>query len=150
MTISPQRRVVLAATGCVLAVLLLHPLIAEALCVRGDEFLRFGDPRTAQRYFRFALYADPNCATAAERFVFAAVEIHTQDALGAGVKIADAYLRYHEDQAVRTDRALALWAMKDFARAAVELRAVSASTHDERYERLAQIAAGRATGGSRR
>jgi hypothetical protein len=140
----------LAATGCVLAIVLLHPLIAEALCVRGDEFLRSGDPRAAQRYFRFALYADPNCATAAERFVFASLEVHTQDALGAGVRVADAYLRRHEDQAVRADRALALWDMKDFVRAAVELHAVSASTHDERYERLAQIAARRAADGSHR
>jgi hypothetical protein len=150
MMISPMRRVILAATACVLAVAVLHPLIAEALCVRGDEFLRSGDPRAAQRYFRFALFTDPNCATAAERFVFASLEIHTTATLKRGVTVADAYLRGHADQAVRTDRALALWGMKDFARAALELRAIGESTHDERYTRLAHIAARRAANGSRK
>ncbi|MGH7716959.1 MAG: hypothetical protein ACREML_13300 [Vulcanimicrobiaceae bacterium] len=140
MTISPKRKMVLAAVSCLLAIVLLRPLIAETLCIRGDEFLRSGDPSAAQHYYRLALYDDPNCRTAAERFAFASLEIHTSQALVAGVEVADAYLRRHDDQAIRADLALALWGVKDFARATVELRAVGKSARDARYERLAQIA----------
>ncbi|HTX03752.1 MAG TPA: hypothetical protein VMD07_08750 [Candidatus Acidoferrales bacterium] len=145
MTITPARRCVLATFSGLLAIVLLRPLIADAMCIRGDEFLRSGDPVTAQRYYRVALTADSDCGTAAERFVFAALEIHARAALAAGVSVADGYLRRHDDEAIRIDRALALWSMNDLKRAAKELRAVAAVTHDRRYLRLAQIASLRAT-----
>jgi Tfp pilus assembly protein PilF len=144
MTIVPARRWLLATVSAFLALILLRPLIADALCMRGDEFLRSGDPVTAQHYYRFALAGDPNSGTAAERFVFAALEIHARTALAVGVNVADEYLSRHDDQAIRIDRALALWSLRDFARAANELSVVAASTHDRRYARLAQIAASRA------
>lgn len=140
MTISPPRKVCLAVIACVLAVVVLRPLIAQALCIRGDEFLRSGDPSTAQHYYRLALFGDPNCETAAERFAFASLEIHTPNALAAGVEVADAYLGHHDDQAIRVDLALALWDAKNFARATIELRAVGKVARDARYERLAKIA----------
>ncbi|MGA3038571.1 MAG: hypothetical protein ABSE64_13915 [Vulcanimicrobiaceae bacterium] len=144
MTIAPGRRWLLATFTALLAVVLLRPLIAGALCVRGDEFLRSGDPVTAQHYYRFAVAGDPDSETAAERFVFAALEIHASPALAAGIKVADSYLLRHDDEAIRIDRALALWSINDLARAAKELRVVAALTHDRRYARLAQIASSRA------
>jgi hypothetical protein len=140
MRITPSRRCTLALVSTLLAILLLRPLIADALCIRGDEFLRSGEPFTAQHYYRLALVGDPNCGTAVERFVFASLEIHRPTILAAGVKVADAYLQRHEDQAIAIDRALALWSMNDFARAAKELRVLGDSTHDRRYARLAEIA----------
>jgi hypothetical protein len=128
----------------VLAFMLLRPLIAEALCVRGDEFLRSGAPTTAEHYYRLALASDPNCETAAERFTFASLEIHARPALAAGIKVADAYLMRHSDEAIQIDRALALWSVNDFARAAKELRVLGTMTHDRRFTRLAQIATLRA------
>jgi hypothetical protein len=140
MTIHPRRKLVLAAIAGILALILLRPLIAQALCIRGDEFLRSGEPSTAQHYYRLALYGDSNCETAVERFVFSALEIHTEKALIAAIHIADAYLARHDDQAVRADLALALWSVKDFARAAKELYAVGRTSRDARYERLAHVA----------
>ncbi len=140
MTIAPLRRCVLAFFSTLLAIVLLRPFIADALCIRGDEFLRSGDPTTAQHYYRLALLDDPDCGTAAERFVFASLEIHTRTILSDGVRVADAYLRRHNDQAIAVDRALALWCMNDLVRAAKELRALGDSTHDRRFSRLAQIA----------
>jgi hypothetical protein len=144
VTIVPARRYLLAAFSAAVALVLLRPLIADALCVRGDEFLRTGDPVTAQHYYRFALASDPDSGTAAERFVFAALEIHARPALAAGIKVADAYLLRHDDDAIRIDRALALWSINDLRRAEKELRAVAERTHDRRYARLANIAALRA------
>jgi hypothetical protein len=140
MTIAPSRRCVLALFSTLVAILILRPLIADALCIRGDEFLRSGYPVTAQHYYRLALFSDPDCGTATERFVFASLEIHTRTILAAGVKVADAYLQRHKDQDIAIDRALALWSMNDLSRAAKELGALGDSTHDRRYTRLAQIA----------
>ena len=143
MMIPVRRRCVLATISFIAASVILRPLIADALCIRGDEFLRGGDPRTAAHYYRLALAGDANCGTAAERFAFAALEIHTRAVLESAIRAADAYLRVHDDEAIRIDRALALWDVNDFARATIELRALGAATHDERYTRLAQIAARR-------
>ncbi len=140
MTIAPSRRCLLALFSTMLAIVLLRPLIVDAVCVRGDEFLRSGDPLTAEHYYQIALAVDPDCGTAAERFVFASLEIHTRSILAAGVKVADAYLRRHNDVGVAIDRALALWSMSDFRRAAKEFHALGDSTHDQRYLRLAHIA----------
>lgn len=140
MTIAPSRRCVLALLSMLLALALLRPLIADALCIRGDEFLRSGNPVAAEHYYRLALAGDPDCQTATERFVFASLEIHSRTILIAGVKVADAYLRRHSDQAIVIDRALALWSLNDLKRAAKELRTLGELTHDRRFTRLAQIA----------
>jgi len=140
MTIPPARRCVLAVYSAFLALALLRPLIADALCIRGDEFLRSGDPVAAEHYYGLALAGDPDCETANERFVFASLEIHTRPILDAGVRVADAYLRRHDDQAIAIDRALALWNLNEFTRAAKEFRTLGGSTHDRRFTRLAQLA----------
>ena len=144
MTIVPARRLLLAALSALLSVALLRPLIADALCIRGDEFLRSGEPMTAQHYYRLALWSDPACETAAERFVFAALEIHSRRSLEAGIEVADAYLLRREDTTIRIDRALALWSVRNYPRAAEELRLVGRFTRDRRFVRLAQIASRRA------
>jgi len=136
----------LAAISLVLGVIVLRPLIAEALCMRGDEFLRSGEPLTAEHYYRLAIASYPDCRTAAERVIFASLEIRTRAILAIGIRVADAYLSRHDDTAIRIDRALALWATKDLTRAAKELSLIGAITHDRRLTRLSQIAMVRAKG----
>jgi hypothetical protein len=141
---SRTRRFQLASVSLVFAAVLLRPLVADALCLRGDEFLRSGDPLVAQHYYRLALLSDRECGTAVERFAFVALEVHTHAILAESIRVTDAYLARHEDEAIRVDRALALWSTGDLGRAALELRAVGSSMRDQRFIRLAAIAARRA------
>ena len=71
---------------------------------------------------------------------------HARAVLAAGIKAADAYMLRHDDEAIRIDRALSLWSINDFGRAADEFRALGKSTHDKRFTRLAQIASQRSKG----
>lgn len=138
--IGSSRRCVLAAVSVTLAFGLLRPYVADMMCARGDEFLRSGDPRTAQVYYRRAIVVDPTREPAVERFIFASLEIRSTQSLANGTNVADAFLTRHpEDAAVRVDRALILWAERS-PRAAKELAAIDSSLHDARFTRLAAIA----------
>ena len=141
MTISLARRCALATAGWAIAWALLHPCVANALCARGDEFLRRGDPRSADRYYVRAMRVDPDCAVAVERFTFSSLELRTLDDLRAAIHAADAYLAAHgSNREIETDRALVLWVSGDEPRAAIELRTVGTRAHDARLLRLAAIA----------
>jgi len=132
MTISVARRFALAVAGWT---------IASALCSRGDEFLRKGEPRDAQRYYARALRVDPECADAVERFTFSSLELRTARDLAAAIRTSDAYLSRHAPNLeIARDRALVLWASGDEPRAALELRIVGTRFHDGRLLRLAAIA----------
>ena len=141
MMIPVARRFVLAVVAWVFAWMLLHRCIASALCVRGDEFLRKGEPRDAQRYYKRALRVDPDFPDAVERFTFSSLELRTARDLAAAVQASDAYLdRHRSNDEIARDRALVLWASGDEPRAAVELRSAGTRLHDGRLLRLAAIA----------
>jgi hypothetical protein len=141
MRITRARRFTLAAVGWAIAWMLLHPFVANALCARGDEFLRRGDPHAALRYYARAMRIDSGCAVAVERFTFSALELRTLPDLRAATAAADTYLARHGSNAeIETDRALVLWAAGDEPRAAIELRNAGRTMHDARLLRLATIA----------
>lgn len=149
MTIGAARRCTIAAVSCALAWLLLRPFVADALRARGDEFLRSGDPRGAQRYYLRAIAVDPACEGAVEQYTFSSLEIRSPENLSMGIRIADAYLALHPANVpVRIDRALALFAARS-SRAARELGSIGESLHDARFVQLGAIAA-RRTGDAQR
>lgn len=146
MIASAFRRCSLALAAAALAWIFLHPYVADALCLRGDEYLRLGDPRTAERYYHRAVVVDGDSRTATDRFVFASLEIRTASALSAGIDVSGSYLSRHPfETQIRLDRALALFAVGRNAEAARDLRVVGTALGDLRYLRLADLAAERGT-----
>jgi len=138
MTLSLSRRCCLAISSLALAWILLHPYVADALCMRGDEYVRIGDALTAQRYYTRAVAVDPDSPSAVERFAFSALELRTRNELTADVNVTTAFLKRHpEDFRIRLARALAFSAIGLSAEAAADFRAVGAARRDLRYIKLA-------------
>jgi tetratricopeptide (TPR) repeat protein len=138
---SALRRCSLALAASALAWAFLHPYVADALCLRGDEYLRIGDPRTAQRYYRRAVVIDPDSQAATDRFAFSSLEIRTARALKAGIECASAYLIRHPGESqIRFDRALAFLAAGRSTEAASDFRLLGAAMRDARYLKLADLA----------
>jgi tetratricopeptide (TPR) repeat protein len=133
VTLSPLRRTVLAALGVGIAAALLRPQLADALVVRGDEFLYRGDPARSLEFYRRALVADPDDGAAVDRFAFAATSLRDRAALAEAIGRACDYLRRHpEDTAVRMDRAMAYRRFGDARRALADFALVGARTADPR------------------
>jgi len=131
------RRYALAGAALMLAALLFHGQIASALVTRGDDRLRTGDVRGAERFYRRALFIDRSSLTAADRLAFALVMRHDVHDEQLAIGVATASLALRESDALLADRALAeqllhRWpdAERDFARAGSIAR-------DARYESFA-------------
>jgi tetratricopeptide (TPR) repeat protein len=101
---SRARRFTMALCALAGAALLFRSQVADALVLRGDDYLYRGEPaRALQRYAR-ALALDPFSQSAVDRYVF--VSIERSDFSGA-VAVATRYLSSRpNDGTVRTDRAL--------------------------------------------
>jgi tetratricopeptide (TPR) repeat protein len=150
VTIAPARRCGLTLGSLALSWLFLHSFVADALCVRGDEFLRAGDARTAQRYYERAVAIEPESGAALDRLSLATLEIRTEPAFASVLHRLDAYLTRHPaDVQIRLDRALQLLASRNDGAAAADLRLLGRALHDARYLQAAQNAAKRAGRASR-
>lgn len=120
------RRFVLAGMALAIAGVLFRSEVAQALVVRGDDYMYRGEQSAALERYRRALALDPSFEAAADRYVFVSVQIHTPAALSAGIAVAGAYLSRHpDDPRVLSDRALCylhqrrfIVALRDFERAA--------------------------------
>jgi tetratricopeptide (TPR) repeat protein len=130
---SRARRFVLSAIALLCAAVLFRSEIAEALIIRGDDYLYRGDRASALQHYQRALSAAPWSETAADRYVFVSMERQSIASRRAALSIADRYLRaYPHDAVLLADRGL--WylhahryadAQRDFAAAAVAARSVS-------------------------
>jgi len=124
------RRVALALAAVAVSSVLLHRQVADALVVRGDEFLYRARAKAALCYYRRALWLDRSSSPALDRLLFVAMTIRDRAALRDGIARAKSYLLANPgDDTVRLDRAMAYKllgesarAWKDFAVAGYRLR----------------------------
>jgi tetratricopeptide (TPR) repeat protein len=123
---SRLRRFAIAAIALTLAFVLFRSQVAQALIVRGDEFLYRGNTAAALERYQRALVLMPQSQTAADRYAFLSLQQNTPASLQRAITIAGRFLRRHQDDAVLlNDRALCYLhqkryalAQKDFERAA--------------------------------
>lgn len=124
--LSRFRRFAVAALALLCAGVLFRAQVAEALVIRGDDYLFRGDRVQALVRYNRALAIAPNFEVAADRFVFLSLQRQTAASLAAGLAVADRYLYGNPaDTALLNDRALCYLhlheyelAEHDFARAA--------------------------------
>ncbi|MGZ3499201.1 MAG: tetratricopeptide repeat protein [Vulcanimicrobiaceae bacterium] len=138
------RRFVLAAISLMLAAMLFHKQLAEALVSRGDDFLYRGDAVTARTYYARALDVDHTSQSAADRFVFFSLQQRTVRSLELGVVVATQYLeRVPRDATILEDRALCYQLQKRFRLAEMDFERAAQLTKDARYYTFAGWAAKR-------
>lgn len=131
---SRMRRFAIVATALLFAACLFRSQIAQALVVRGDDYLYQGRLAEAQERYGRALTFDSGLEVAADRFVFVSMERHTKTSLEKGIQTATEFLRAQpNDVTLLADRGLCYLvarqytaARRDFARAA----AISDSASD--------------------
>jgi hypothetical protein len=142
VTDSPLRRTLLALTGVAISALLLRSQVADALVVRGDEFLYRAQPSRALGYYARALMVDSDDGAAADRFAFVAMIVRDRRAITETLRETTVYLQRHpEDSVVRMDRAMA-YRVAGVARGAMEdFALVGARTGDPRALTFAGYAA---------
>lgn len=133
MTGSAVRRASVAALGIGIAAVILRPQIADALVVRGDEYLYRSQDARALRYYARALAIDADDGAAADRFAFAAMLSRDPQAIAASLRETSAYLARHpEDATVRMDRAMAYRAAGQLPAALADFALAGAQTGDAR------------------
>lgn len=128
---SRTRRFAISAFALIVAGVLFRSQIAGALAIRGDDYLYRGDKAQALERYRRALAVDPFSSTAADRYVFVSMQLHTPQSLRGGIAVASRYLAARpNDAALLADRALCYLharqyalAQSDFERAARVSRA---------------------------
>ena len=131
---SRMRRFAIAASALLLAACLFRSQIAQALVLRGDDYLYQGRVPEAQERYERALTFDSGLEVAADRFVFVSMERHTRTSLERGIRAATKFLRAQpNDVSLLADRGLCylvarkyMAARQDFVRAA----AISGSASD--------------------
>ena len=144
MTTLRVGRFALAGISLALAFLLFRGFLAEALVLRGDEFLRVGEPREAQSYYRRAMSLDGS-SSAIDRFAFVGFQLRTPSSLAESIDAASRLLARHPERwTVRLDRPLALYASGALVPAAREFERLGRERSDFRYFALAGHAASRA------
>lgn len=137
-----HRRLVLTAVAIAIAGVIVRGQLADALVVRGDEFLYRARPSTALRYYRRALWFDARSGIAVDRFLFVALTTRTADALHAGIAIASNYLtRNPRDDVVLMDRAMAYRAVGRPELALADFESVGERRKDSRALTFAGFAA---------
>jgi tetratricopeptide (TPR) repeat protein len=114
--LSRGRRFGVAFTALALAALVFRPQIADALIVRGDDYVYRRDSAAALERYRRALTLWPLSATAADRYVFLSMQQNTPQSLRAGIDVATRYLSYRpSDAPILSDRALCYLHQKRYA-----------------------------------
>jgi tetratricopeptide (TPR) repeat protein len=104
---SRSRRLLLVAFSLAIAAMLFRSQVAQALVVRGDDFLSRGRSGDALLHYARALRIDPGLNLAVDRYVFASMQRHTTGALQSAVSTAGKFLARHpNDATLLTDRAL--------------------------------------------
>jgi tetratricopeptide (TPR) repeat protein len=136
------RRLLLATTGIAVAAVALRGSVADALVVRGDEFLYKGSQARALRYYGRALWMDPLDGTAVDRVAFVATMSGNADDLRNAIRMASEYLvLVPQDDRVRMDRAMAYRRVGEKARALSDFAIVGRRDKDARALTFAGFAA---------
>lgn len=145
VALTPIRRAIVAAFALAAAATLFRAQLADALVVRGDDLLYRGAGAEARTHYARALVLDPQSAVAADRYVFATMELHTPRALGEALSAASAYLRRHPDEVnVLADRAMCYLLARRYAAAGRDFERAGEISAQPRYFVFAGWAARRA------
>ncbi|HEV3153405.1 MAG TPA: hypothetical protein VGZ02_06365 [Candidatus Baltobacteraceae bacterium] len=125
------RRFALAALALSTSIALFRGDVAQALVIRGDDYLYRGGASAALYRYRLALRLDPRAESAADHFIFAALERRSPGDLNAAVRIADSFLLQSGSNAtILADRALCLLIERRYRAAEIDFErsaAISAS-----------------------
>ena len=139
------RRLSVAAFSIVLAAFLFHAQLAEALVVRGDDLLiqnRYGS--ASDRYAR-ALWFDAGSRSAADRFIFVALQRRTPRGIRSAIGVADSFLsKQQRDPTILFDRGLCYLVLKRYGLALLDFERTADATRDPQTFVFAGWAARRA------
>jgi len=132
---SRMRRFAAALLAVACAAVLFRGAVAQALVIRGDDYLYRGDRAAAVERYRRAMTIAPSYGTAFDRYVFVTMQHQNPRALHDAVDVAGTYLRAHpRDAALLTDRALCLLHLRRFSEAQDDFtRAASIAQTAESY-----------------
>lgn len=143
----PFRRIALATIAVAVSGMLLRGQMADALVVRGDEFLYRSYPSAALRYYRRALQFDPSNAVALDRLLFVATLVRDRasmlDAAGRSIRYLEGRA---DDDVIRLDLAMTRRRLGDEAAAFSDFAVVGYRTRDARALALGAFAAQSAAG----
>lgn len=138
---SRPRRFAVAIAALLLATMIFRSQIAEALVIRGDDYVYRGDRVQALERYRRAMAVAPFSETAVDRYVFISMQLQTRRSIAAALRIASAYLAGHpNDTAVLTDRALCFLHLRRYRLASADFERAAAVTHSGKYTLFAQLA----------
>lgn len=139
------RRLSVATVSLALATLLFHTQLADALVIRGDDFLiqnRFG--AASDRYLR-ALWFDAGSKTAADRYIFVSLQRRSRDKIRSAIGVADAFLSAHGlDSTILFDRAMCYLTLRRYRAALLDFKRAAYLTRDPQAFVFAGWAAKRA------
>lgn len=137
-----DRRFLLGAFGIIVAAWLMRAQIADALVLRGDEWLYRAHPATSLVYYRRAAWIDPGDGVAVDRFAFVAITLRNRRVLSDAIALATWYLHtYPTDSIVRMDRAMAYRSIGRTRDALNDFAIVGARARDPRALTFAGYAA---------
>ncbi|HEV2262065.1 MAG TPA: hypothetical protein VGR69_07265 [Candidatus Rubrimentiphilum sp.] len=115
----------------IVAAVLLRTQIADALVLRGDEFLVRNKLVQAQVHYQRALWFDDTSTAAVDRTIYVAMLQRGRAELKNAITLASAFLRrFPEDDVVRADRGLCYLLVKKYRLAAKDYDRTAADTHD--------------------
>lgn len=131
---SRPRRFAAALAALLCSVFLFREQIADALVIRGDEYLYRGKAVEALERYRRAMHISPLSETATDRYVFVSMQIRDADALKRAILVADRYLVSRpNDPAVLSDRALCYLHLRRYALAQADFVDAARSAHTANY-----------------
>jgi tetratricopeptide (TPR) repeat protein len=136
------RRFAVAIVSLICASVLFRSQIAQALVIRGDEYMFRGDRQAALERYRRALALDAHSEAAADRYVFITMQAHTHAAMARAIAVATRYLSERpQDAALRGDRALCYLYLHEYRRAESDFSKAARVSHDGRDYVFAGLAA---------
>lgn len=123
----------------VIASLLLRTQIADALVLRGDEFLVRNDLTRARTHYWRALWIDGASSAAVDRTIYVAVLLRNPAELNHAIALASAFLRrFPGDAAIRADRGLCYLLVRRYSLAAEDYSRAAHETRDPQIRMFAQ------------
>jgi tetratricopeptide (TPR) repeat protein len=138
---SRPRRFAVAIASLMLAGLIFRSQIAQALVIRGDDYVFRGDRFQALERYRRAMAIAPFSETAVDRYVFISMQLQTPQSIAAALQVANRYLEKHpNDTVVLADRALCYLHLRRYALASTDFQQAAAASHSARYALFARLA----------
>jgi tetratricopeptide (TPR) repeat protein len=118
---SRLRRFVLGIVALLISAYVFRAQVAQALVLRGDDYLYSNRPVEALARYARAMQIDSSLEAAADRFVFVSMERHTRRSIRVGIAAATVFLvRSPHSVALLDDRGLCYLISHEYGRARVD------------------------------